>query len=42
MESRYLVESHYKIIYDYSPTKHAVFVVTVFDIRYDPEKMRIG
>jgi toxin ParE1/3/4 len=42
MESRYLVEGNYKIIYDYSPTQHAVFVITVFDTRYDPEKIRIG
>jgi toxin ParE1/3/4 len=42
MESRYLVEGHYKIIYDYSPIQRKVSVVTVFDTRYDPEKMRIG
>lgn len=41
MASRYLVEGNYKIIYDFHLRELSIFILTVFDSRFDPEKMRI-
>lgn len=40
-EYRYLVEGHYKIIYTFQVQSHVVYITTIFDTRYDPEKLMI-
>lgn len=40
-EYRYLVEGHYKVVYSYKAQSHAVYISTIFDTRYDPEKLTI-
>jgi len=36
---RYLVEGNYKIMYEFE--KEAVFILTVFDTRQNPEKLKL-
>lgn len=38
-EYRYLVEGHYKIIYRI--TDHQAYIATVFDTRYNPDKLKV-
>ncbi|MBX2895478.1 MAG: type II toxin-antitoxin system RelE/ParE family toxin [Cyclobacteriaceae bacterium] len=38
---RYLVEGNYKIIYTYRILNRVVYIATVFDTRFDPEKLVI-
>ncbi len=40
-EYRYLVEGNYKIIYSSLLDQHVVYIETIFDIRSNPEKLRI-
>ena len=39
-EHRYLVEGNYKVIYTHHPKDQTVHIVTIFDTRYDPEKLK--
>jgi toxin ParE1/3/4 len=41
IEYRYLVEGNYKIIYTYKSETRVVYIATIFDTRYDPEKLGI-
>jgi plasmid stabilization system protein ParE len=40
-EYRYLVEGNYKIIYSYRAERQVAYIETVFDTRYNPEKLRV-
>lgn len=41
IEYRYLVEGSYKIIYSYHAERQVSYIETVFDTRYNPEKLRV-
>ena len=38
---RYLVEGNYKIIYSYHNDRQVAYIETVFDTRYNPEKLKV-
>lgn len=38
---RYLIEGNYKIIYSYQTEIQTVHIATIFDTRYNPEKMQV-
>lgn len=38
---RYLVESHYKIMYSYQIENHTVFILTIFDTRRNPDELKV-
>ena len=40
-EYRYLVEGDYKILYSYQAEIQRVYIATIFDTRYNPEKMKV-
>jgi len=40
-EYRYLVEGNYKVIYSYQAKIQTVYIATIFDTRYSPEKMKV-
>lgn len=40
-EYRYLVEGNYKILYSYQAEIQRVYIATIFDTRYNPEKMKV-
>jgi len=40
-EYRYLIEGNYKIIYSYQTETQTVHIATIFDTRYNPEKMQV-
>ena len=40
-EYRYLVEGNYKIIYRYQLENQSIYVVTIFDTRYGPERIKL-
>jgi len=40
-EYRYMVEGDYKILYSYQAEIQRVYIATIFDTRYNPEKMKV-
>jgi hypothetical protein len=38
---RYLIEGHYKIIYSYDRKNQVSFIHTIFDTRFNPEKLKL-
>lgn len=38
---RYLIEGHYKIIYSYHRKNQVSFIHTIFDTRFNPEKLKL-
>lgn len=40
-EYRYLIEGDYKILYSYQAEIQRVYIATIFDTRYNPEKMKV-
>lgn len=40
-EYRYLVEGNYKVIYTHQPQIQTVHIATIFDTRYNPEKLKV-
>jgi len=40
-EYRYLVEGNYKVIYSYQSEIQTAHIATIFDTRYNPEKMKV-